>query len=242
MKLRNACFVIGIILLIIVGTLAAANIRPIHEQCPWQFPKILSCLLSARETLAAGLIGAGGAIFAAWLAWTAVREQIAVDREQIAANKRQIAEGKVAQKRGVVSQLESNIERLRSAQDDLNDAVKQFPDQKDPRQGIFATTLAGMHRAYSFRSVQRAQSAPDGLGEQVWNNLNQLRVMAGNIDNEIRTLSADQQIGVSTMWDTKVRDRVVEISNLLDKVDHAISDYEGRLASARQDLGDSEQV
>jgi hypothetical protein len=90
MKLRNACFVIGIILLIIVGTLAAANIRPIHEQCPWQFPKILSCLLSARETLAAGLIGAGGAIFAAWLAWTAVREQIAVDREQIAANKRQV--------------------------------------------------------------------------------------------------------------------------------------------------------
>jgi hypothetical protein len=234
MKLRNACFVIGIILLVIVGTLAAANIRPIHDQCPWQFPKILSCLLSARETLAAGLIGAGGAIFAAWLAWTAVREQIAVDR-------RQIAESKAAQKRGVVSQLEYNIGSLRSAQDDLQDLVKKFPDQKDPRQYIFATTLAGMDRVYSFRLVQRAQSAPDGLGEQVSNSLNQLRVMAGNINHEIQGLSADQQIGVLTSWDTSVRDRVMDISNVLDKVNHAISEYDRRLAPARQDLADAEK-
>lgn len=234
MKLRNACFVIGIILLIIIGTLAAANIRPIHDRCAWQFPKILSCLLSARETLAAGLIGAGGAIFAAWLAWTAVREQIAVDR-------RQIAESKVAQKRGVVSQLEYNIGSLRSAQDDLTDALKKFPDQKDKRQYIFATTLAGMHLVYSFRSVQRAQSAPDGLGEQVSNNLNQLRMMAGNINNEIQAVSADQQIGVSTRWDTFVRDRVMDIHNLLDKVNDAINEYQRRLASARQDLADTEK-
>jgi hypothetical protein len=235
MKLRNACFVISIIMLVIIGTLATANIRPIHDRCSWQFPKILSCLLSARETLAAGLIGAGGAIFAAWLAWTAVREQIAAD-------KRQIAENKVAQKRGAVSQLESKIESLRSAQYDLQDLVKKFPDQKDPRQYIFATTLAGMHRAYSFRSVQRAQSAPDGLGEQVSNSLNQLRMMAGNIDNEIRALSADQQIGVSTRWDSSVRDRVMYISNLLDKVEHAISDYEGKLVSTRKDLEKAEST
>jgi uncharacterized integral membrane protein len=87
MKIRtNAYSVVGVILLLICGILAVANIRPIHDdQCSWQFPRILSCLSSARETLAAGLIGTGGAIFAAWLAWTAVLEQIASDERQLAS-------------------------------------------------------------------------------------------------------------------------------------------------------------
>jgi hypothetical protein len=95
MKLRiNGYFVVGIIVLFIAGILAIANVRPIHDHCSWRFPMIVSCLLSARETLAAGLIGAGGAISPAWLAWTAVREQTVFD-------KRQLAETKVAQKRGL---------------------------------------------------------------------------------------------------------------------------------------------
>jgi hypothetical protein len=49
--------------------------RPIGEGCKWVFPRILSCLLNDRESLAAGLVGAGGAIFAAWLAWVAIQQQ-----------------------------------------------------------------------------------------------------------------------------------------------------------------------
>jgi hypothetical protein len=42
----------------------------------------VGCILDAHEGLAAGLIGAAGVIFAGWLAWVGVRDQIAVTQEQ----------------------------------------------------------------------------------------------------------------------------------------------------------------
>ena len=41
-----------------------------------QFPKWVGCMMAEHENLAGGLIGASGALFAGWLAWSAVREQI----------------------------------------------------------------------------------------------------------------------------------------------------------------------
>jgi hypothetical protein len=56
--------------------LALANISPPKDHCAWAFPKVLSCLLAARENLSGGLIGAGGALIAAWVAWSAIYEQM----------------------------------------------------------------------------------------------------------------------------------------------------------------------
>ena len=71
----------------IASILLAANIDPIDRHCPWQFPKIASCLLSARGTLVSGLVAAGGALFAAWAAWTAVRDQIKFEMDRDAARR-----------------------------------------------------------------------------------------------------------------------------------------------------------
>jgi hypothetical protein len=58
-----------------------ANLRPSSGgQCPWQFPKILSCLLGTN--LAGGVVGAGGALIAAWIAWMAVQRQIEEQQRQ----------------------------------------------------------------------------------------------------------------------------------------------------------------
>jgi hypothetical protein len=225
MKLRPEAYsVIGTILLVVVGILAVANIRPMHDQCAWQFPKLLSCLLSTRETLAAGLIGAGGAIFAAWLAWTAVQ--------------RQIAEGKVAQKRGVVSTLEHALQALRAAQDDLRDLVGRFPLDEDSRQlssHAFASILFGMHPA-GFRSVQMARSAPDGLGERVWNRLDGLRMTAALIYGKINSLSADTKGPILAGREAEVRSAVTAARELLVDVEYATPVYEQRLTSAQQEL------
>jgi len=55
-----------------------ANFWPPKEeqQCAWQFPKVLSCVLGMRENLAGGVLGAAGAIFAAWIAWRVVQSQV----------------------------------------------------------------------------------------------------------------------------------------------------------------------
>jgi hypothetical protein len=51
------------------------------EKCSYQFPKWFGCVLANHESLSGGLIGAGGALFAAWIAWRAVMDQIESDKE-----------------------------------------------------------------------------------------------------------------------------------------------------------------
>src|SRR5262245_11119479 len=46
------------------------------------FQKWLGCALAMHENLAGGLIGGGGAIFAAWIAWHAVMRQINAEADQ----------------------------------------------------------------------------------------------------------------------------------------------------------------
>ena len=72
----------------IVGLLAAADAGG-SSHCAAQFPKWLGCILAAREGLAGGLIAAGGAIFAGWLAWTGVRDQVQAERDLATARERE---------------------------------------------------------------------------------------------------------------------------------------------------------
>ena len=55
--------------------------------CHWAFPRWFGCVLWVHETLAAGLIAAGGALVAAWIAWTAVQKQINAQQERITADR-----------------------------------------------------------------------------------------------------------------------------------------------------------
>jgi hypothetical protein len=66
----------------IFSILLFANLwQPPARGCPWVFPKILTCVLTQYEGLAGGVVGAGGAIFAAWIAWMAVQAQIRRDEK-----------------------------------------------------------------------------------------------------------------------------------------------------------------
>jgi hypothetical protein len=62
------------------AVMALANLWPLYRKCDWQFLTIFSCLLGARENLAGGVIGAAGALMAAWLAWVAIQKQIAAQQ------------------------------------------------------------------------------------------------------------------------------------------------------------------
>jgi hypothetical protein len=78
----------SIILTFIVLALALAQMGVTQEArlCApsgfWkaQFLKWIGCMMAEHENLAGGLIAAGGALFAGWLAWSAVREQIDLER------------------------------------------------------------------------------------------------------------------------------------------------------------------
>jgi hypothetical protein len=59
-----------------------------------QWPKWIGCAMAVHDSLAAGLIGAGGALFAAWLAYAAVQQQFAhqeVERARLQAEAKEAA-------------------------------------------------------------------------------------------------------------------------------------------------------
>lgn len=57
--------------------------------CRWAFPRWFGCVLYVHETLAGGLIAAAGALVAAWIAWTAVQQQINAEKERISADRKE---------------------------------------------------------------------------------------------------------------------------------------------------------
>jgi hypothetical protein len=84
--------VAGILIAIVVALLLFADSNAITDQatsCASYFKDRsqsfawFGCTMVAHEGLAGGLIGGAGALFAAWLAFTAVQEQLAEERQHI---------------------------------------------------------------------------------------------------------------------------------------------------------------
>jgi hypothetical protein len=71
---------LALIVLVSLAVLAAADawmiIKDDAQRCGAQIPKWLGCVVANHESLSGSLITAGGALFAAWLAWHAVMAQI----------------------------------------------------------------------------------------------------------------------------------------------------------------------
>lgn len=100
------------IIVVIVTIMLVANIAPYDRQCAWAFPKIVSCLLSARETLVAGLSAAGGALFAAWAAWSAVRDQIEFEVARDTAARQEAARSRVERAKAELSGMKLWVEHI----------------------------------------------------------------------------------------------------------------------------------
>ncbi len=77
--LCSAVFIYLVLALAEAGGLAA---------CHWAFPRWFGCVLYVHESLAAGLIAAAGALTAAWMAWTAVQQQISAEKARTTADRR----------------------------------------------------------------------------------------------------------------------------------------------------------
>ena len=80
---------LGIILGSIIATIAvlAAAVAWGPHHCDVAFPAIAGCAIGSYESLAGGMVAAGAAIFAGWLAWSAVQVQIAAEEKRAAADR-----------------------------------------------------------------------------------------------------------------------------------------------------------
>src|SRR5437588_3436062 len=70
---------------------------------PWY--RLPGCSIALYESLSGGLIASGGALFAGWLAWSAVREQVEIERRKLRAADIAAQSTKADQISRVVSEL-----------------------------------------------------------------------------------------------------------------------------------------
>src|SRR5438034_5636665 len=79
-------FIIAVLILAQAGVddvhLAAGSKRCAQSIWQSQWPRWLGCAMAQHESLAGGLLGAGGVLFAAWLAYSGIQEQIRAERRR----------------------------------------------------------------------------------------------------------------------------------------------------------------
>jgi len=60
------------------------------HHCKFAFPMVIGCAMGSYENLAGGLFAASAALFAGWLAWSAVQVQINAEEKRAAADRVEI--------------------------------------------------------------------------------------------------------------------------------------------------------
>lgn len=125
------------ILFAIAALLAVTNLWGEGHHCAWEFPKVVGCILGAREGLAGGLIGAGGALFAGWLAWSAGRDQIQTERELATVKE-------VGNLKAILIEMKDLIDTLNEIWRAIDLALlpEQNPEQQRRRNSISKSVLA----------------------------------------------------------------------------------------------------
>jgi hypothetical protein len=82
---QGAGIVLGSVFATILMLAAALAWGP--HQCKAAFPMIIGCAMGSYESLAGGMLAAGTALFAGWLAWSAVQIQIATAEKRATAER-----------------------------------------------------------------------------------------------------------------------------------------------------------
>ena len=85
---QGASIVLGSLFVIILVLAAALAWGP--YQCKPAFPMIIGCAIGSYESLAGGMLAAGTALFAGWLAWSAVQVQIATEEKRATAERDEV--------------------------------------------------------------------------------------------------------------------------------------------------------
>jgi hypothetical protein len=182
-------------------------------------------LLSARETLFAGLTATGGALFGAWLAFVAVQDQIGMARHTEALARQVENEQKIYA-------AGRDCDRVKSAHGYASALVSEFPPLDDPKvaKGAFAERLLELRRTGILLPGENAIAAPDGLGDSLKTVMNRIRTFADNLQNETKDLSADVRGGIIRSRDSEVIESVKNLASLSNILGPRVLFYEQRFS------------
>jgi hypothetical protein len=191
-----------------------------------QWPKWIGCAMAAQESLAGGLIGFAGVIFAAWLAYSGAQDQLRNTNEQLRKSERLRAEERV-------NETARDIRTLNAARNYLTSFAKRFPG---PNQANFThfnfheALLQLYQRAHVYVS-ESASAAPGEFGIRILTVMWRIQFLAENV--KVRT-----EKNLMSFHDLKeeIRDCIIEIWRIIDDLADEICRRESQYAERIEEL------
>ena len=210
--------VVIVLVMLIVGDAAKGPTRCVAS-VEW-----FGCVLNAHEALAAGLIAAAGGIFAAWLAYRAAKDQIALAQRDALLARR-------AEANREFDELAADIDKLQTAGAYLLAVAKDFPNS-DQESG-FARHLRGMRELAGDALSATASSAPFGYGERISSVITRVQMlgerMAGQIDRKVPAGSVEQ------LADPEVKKLVAGLRTMAQQIKDELPRREQRLLALKDE-------
>jgi hypothetical protein len=171
-----------------------------------QFPKWLGCAMAAHESLAGGMIGFAGAIIAAWLAYSAVQDQLRITDIQLRNAERLRAEEHL-------SAIARDIRALNAARNYLTSFARRFPEPNrvNFNDHDFAQTLSHLHQRAHVYISQSASAAPGEFGYRILTVMWRTQTLAENVQRR-------EEKGQISFQDLKeeIRDSILEVWRIID--------------------------
>jgi hypothetical protein len=188
-----------------------------------QFPKWLGCSLAVHETLAGSLVAAGGALWGAWLAFSGLQQQIGMARKNEVEAKR-LEQEKQVQNAG------RDVDLMKMAHGFVENLSDEFPTVGDDRVSdiAFTSRLLDLRHRGSLHLSSNAARAPDGNGDSVTTVIGRLNILANDINEETKTLSADMRPAILRNRDAEVRTQVAGLRDLAQNLAAKILRYEAK--------------
>jgi hypothetical protein len=192
-----------------------------------QWPKWIGCAIAVHETLAGGLIGLAGVIFAAWLAYSGAQDQLAQVRNTANETNRLRAQERF-------QEAASEIDALVLAKGYLRTFVDNFPDAQHAHYAThnFLGTLADLNDKASVYLSQSVANAPRGFGRSITTVMWRLEKLAAQIGelSDRGLLVGDKR----TSLENEVRSSVAGAQKLADDIDELLPSLRQRLLNLKQ--------
>jgi hypothetical protein len=167
---------LGIVLLI-SAIMASAVWGGPNTDCasaPWY--RMPGCAVAVYESLAGGLIAAGGALFAGWLAWSAVREQVEIERRKLRASD-------IAAQSARADDVSRVVSELKTISDEGGMLLRRIREHlTDPHP--YATRFLEMWNGQVF-PTSPGSFVSSLTNDQIWNIVSRMRLIAQNLKNEL---------------------------------------------------------
>lgn len=200
---------------------------------PNRVPRIIGCALAQYENLTGGLIAAGGALFAGWLAWSAVHQQIEIEKRKVKA-------AEIAEQSRIADEISRDLSDLMSAQLAGRQLLRRLRENlRDP--SPYATKFVQMWNAQHFPTTSRTWS-PKIVGDDLLNLVNRLRSLAEAINEDlVRNDPAHHHVLLKSR-EPAASDLVTEFNGnlelltpLIEGRQQALTDANARLTELKRD-------